>query len=60
MIFVKEYFKNKGRKNIILYCLKDNLPSRDFYEKMGGIAKEEKEKVIGSTVLKEVGYIYKL
>lgn len=58
--FVKRYFKNLGYRNMILYCLKDNLPSRGFYERMGGVVSKEKENMIGSQLLKEVGYEYQL
>lgn len=58
-----EYVKNEFRKNnlnkMIIWCFKDNYPSRAFYEKMGG-------KLCGETTCfrgreyKEVGFIYDL
>ena len=31
-----EYFKNNNKKSMIIWCLKDNVEARKFYEKMGG------------------------
>ena len=33
---VIKYLKEQGKSKMILGCLKDNYPSRAFYEKMGG------------------------
>jgi ribosomal protein S18 acetylase RimI-like enzyme len=58
--YVRNYFKNNNKKNMILFCLKDNLPSRKFYVKNGGIETEEIDKQIGSKKLKEIGYRFNL
>lgn len=34
--FAINEFKNKNRTEMIIWCLKDNEPSREFYTKMGG------------------------
>ena len=31
-----EIFRAAGRKNMIIWCLRDNAEARKFYEKMGG------------------------
>ncbi|MDO5155394.1 MAG: GNAT family N-acetyltransferase [Eubacteriales bacterium] len=31
-----EQFKNNGKNSMIIWCLKDNIEARKFYEKMGG------------------------
>ena len=36
MNYVVDDLKSKEKKKMILGCLKDNYPSRAFYEKMGG------------------------
>lgn len=36
MQYTIEELKSKGKTNMILGCLKENYPSRAFYEKMGG------------------------
>lgn len=59
-----EYVKNEFRKNtlnkMIIWCFKDNYPSRAFYEKMGGILCGESSCVRGGKEYKEVGFIYDL
>ena len=34
--YVKKDLKSKGKKKMILWCFKDNEPSKKFYSKMGG------------------------
>lgn len=53
-------FKEKGYSKMILWCLKDNYPSRSFYEKLGGIYCGENVIEKGNKEYKEVGYIYNL
>ena len=31
-----KYFRESGKKKMIIWCLKENVESRKFYEKMGG------------------------
>ena len=58
-----EYVKNEFRKNnlnkMILWCFKDNYPSRAFYEKMGGKLCGETTCIRGREY-KEVGFMYDL
>lgn len=52
------YEQNKN--NMIVWCFKDNLSARKFYEDMGGKVVEEKEVKIGEEDGKEVGYFFDL
>lgn len=58
-----EYVKNEFRKNnlnkMIIWCFKENYPSRAFYEKMGGKLCGETICIRGREYL-EVGFIYNL
>lgn len=58
--YVINQFKENGYTQMIIWCLKDNYPSRAFYEKMGGIYCGENIIEIGNKEYKEAGYIYNL
>ena len=58
--YVINEFKENGNVQMILWCLKDNYPSRNFYEKLGGIYCGENVIERGNKEYKEVGYIYDL
>ena len=58
--YVKNDLINQGKKKMILWCLKDNMPSRAFYEKMGGKIVAEHGIEIGSKIYPEVGFGYTL
>ena len=45
---------------MIIWCFKNNYPSRAFYEKMGGKLCGETFCVRGGKEYKEVGFIYDL
>ena len=45
---------------MILWCLKDNKSSIEFYKKLGGTILKEKNAKIGDKEYKEYGIIYKL
>lgn len=58
--FVTNEFKSKNRTKMILWCLKDNEPSKKFYTKMGGkIIKERKTEIREKEYL-EVGFEYNI
>lgn len=57
---VTEHLKELGKKNMILWCLKDNKSSIEFYKKLGGTILKEKNAKIGDKEYKEYGIIYKL
>jgi len=58
--FAKEELKRQGHKNMIIYCLKKNLPSVKFYEKNGGIIIKERDLKTDNLLLREVGLAYEL
>ena len=58
--YVFNEFKKNGNKKIILWCLKENYPSRAFYEKMGGILCGESTIIRGGKEYKEVGFQFNI
>lgn len=58
--FVTSDLKKKGKNKMILWCLKENYPSRKFYEKMGGVFVGEHEIKIADKEYPEVGYGYEI
>ena len=58
--YVKGYLKDKGCKNMILWCIEKNYPSREFYKKRDGIEGKIIESKIGSEKINEISYIYEL
>ena len=51
---------SRGRKDMIIWCLKENTPAIDFYTKMGGIKSEEKLATIGDNKYLEYGFYFDL
>lgn len=51
-------FKNIGKTKMVLWCLKDNVLARKFYEKMGGIIIKERLIHIGNRDYQEVAFEY--
>ena len=51
-------FKNMGKTKMVLWCLKDNVLARKFYEKMGGKIIKERLIHIGNRDYKEVAFEY--
>lgn len=58
--FVMNEFKNKNKTKMILWCLKDNEPSKKFYTKMGGEIIKERVIEIGEKEYLEVGFRYNI
>lgn len=58
--FAKNYFINKNITNMIIWCLKGNIPSIKFYEKMGGKITSARKASIHDIELEEVGLEYNL
>lgn len=56
--FVVNEFKRKNKTKMILWCLKDNEPSKKFYTKMGGEIVKEELKQIGEKKYEEVGFVF--
>ena len=62
-LLVKEamkILKEKGYKEIVIWCLKENIQARGFYEKIGGKLYKERYIEIGQKEYKEISYIYEL
>jgi len=51
--YVVNEFKKKNKSKMVLWCLKDNEPSKKFYEKMGGKIIKDKDVEIGDKHYKE-------
>ncbi|MBR5670211.1 GNAT family N-acetyltransferase [Candidatus Saccharibacteria bacterium] len=60
MNYIKDEFRRQGKKRMILWCLKENMPSRRFYEAMGGHVVGEKEFDFDGHKYPEVGFLYEL
>lgn len=58
--FVTNEFKNRNKTKMILWCLKDNEPSKKFYTKMGGKVIRERTVEIGEKEYLEVGFGYNI
>ncbi len=58
--YVIDEFKNKNKTKMIIWCLKDNEPSKKFYTKMGGKIVKEKIMEIGDKNYLEVGFEYNI
>ena len=48
--------KERGITSMLLWVLKDNVPSRAFYESLGGQTLNEQQFELGGATLTEVGY----
>ena len=49
-----------GRRNMIIWCLKDNVDAIKFYESLGGIKSETKMANIGGELYEEYGFYFDL
>lgn len=58
--YVKHEFQTKNKSKMILWCLKENDPSKKFYKKMGGKIVEEKEIELKGKKYREVGFLYSI
>lgn len=58
--YAKQKLKQEKKHNTIIWCLKENYPSRKFYEKIGGILLGEKHCPIGEKEYTLVAYGYSL
>lgn len=58
--YIVNEYKKLNKKKMIIWCLRDNYPSRKFYEKMGGKIIGEKEFIKGDRAYPEVGFLYEL
>ena len=60
LLYAVDDLKKQGRKNMIIWCLKENTSARMFYEKMGGTIVGEHKIHIGNQDYDEVGFLYRL
>lgn len=58
MQHVIQKLQNKGKTQMILGCLKENYPSRTFYERMGGKLLKTEKITFGNKEYEEVIYEY--
>ncbi len=58
--FATEHFIKNNTTNMIIWCLKGNIPTIKFYEKMGGKIVATRKAVINNIELEEVGLEYDL
>ena len=58
--FATKDLKSKGKSKMILWCLKDNYPSRKFYERMGGNIIGKTSIQIGEKRYEEVCFGYEI
>lgn len=58
--FAKTYFINNNTTDMIIWCLKTNIPSIKFYEKMGGTIISSRSAVVNNIKLEEVGLSYNI
>lgn len=58
--FVIDEFKSKNKTKMILWCLKDNEPSKKFYTKMCGEIIKERVVEIEKQNYWEVGFVYNI
>ena len=55
-----EIFRAAGRKNMIIWCLRDNAEARKFYEKMGGTVYKTGTHRWGRREYDMISYLYQL
>lgn len=58
--YVVNEFKKNNKYKMVLWCLKDNEPSKKFYTKMGGKIIKEKDVEIGDKQYKECCFKYNI
>lgn len=56
--YVKNEFKDKGKKKMVLWCLKENKEAKKFYERTCGRIIKEREYQIGNKKYIEVAFEY--
>ena len=55
-----QILKSRGYKETVIWCLKENMNGRKFYEKIGGKLYKERKISIGEKEYDEVCYKYKI
>lgn len=57
---VRDEFRHLGKTRMLLWCLKENYPSRKFYEAMGGRVVAEKVFELNGHKYADVGFLFEL
>ena len=58
--YAVSYFKEIGKKSMIIWCLKDNYEARGFYEKTGGKEFQSGSHNWGGKEYEMISYLYDL
>ena len=58
--YVTNLFKEKNKKKMGLWCIKENKPAICFYKKKGGIITKEKTISIADKEYTEIAFLYDL
>lgn len=58
--YVKNLFKEKNKKKMGLWCVKENEPAISFYKKKGGAFTKEKTFTIADKEYSEIAFLYDL
>lgn len=58
--YVKNLFKEKNKKKMGLWCVKENEPAISFYKKKGGSFTKEKTFTIADKEYSEIAFLYDL
>lgn len=58
LLYAEDDLRKQGKKKMVIWCLKDNLRGRRFYEKMGGVPAGEHQTHIGNDDYDEVGFMF--
>lgn len=58
--YVKKEFLKANKEKMILWCLKENYPSREFYKSMNGIEGKCKKTEFGGKEYEIISYFYNL
>ena len=58
--YAMEYFRESGKKKMILWCLKENGEARKFYEKAGGKEFRTGSHPWGGKAYEMISYLYDL
>jgi ribosomal protein S18 acetylase RimI-like enzyme len=51
-------FADQGARSLMISTLRDNLPARRFYERMGGVAEQPRQEQGPGGLLYEVAYVW--
>lgn len=58
--YAVDEFRKQGKAKMVLWCLKDNEPTKKFYTKMGGKIIKERNVKISEKNYKECCFMYEL